>query len=31
MSNRILIVYASKYGCTEKAALLLQARLDGER
>ncbi|MEK3793286.1 flavodoxin domain-containing protein [Paenibacillus sp. FSL R7-0204] len=29
MSNRILIVYASKYGCTEKAALLLQTRLDG--
>ncbi|MEK4042435.1 flavodoxin domain-containing protein [Paenibacillus sp. FSL H8-0048] len=29
MSNRILIVFASKYGCTEKAALLLQARLDG--
>lgn len=28
MSNRILIVYASKYGCTEKAALLLQARLN---
>ena len=29
MSNRILIVYASKYGCTEKAALLLQAKLAG--
>lgn len=29
MSNRILIVYASKYGCTEKAAFLLQAKLNG--
>lgn len=29
MCNRILIVYASKYGCTEKAAFLLQSRLCG--
>lgn len=29
MSNRILIVYASKYGCTEKAAMQLKSRLDG--
>lgn len=29
MNNRILIVYASKYGCTEKAAFLLQAKLNG--
>ncbi|WNS45041.1 flavodoxin domain-containing protein [Paenibacillus sp. MMS20-IR301] len=27
--GRTLIVYTSKYGCTEKAALLLKARLDG--
>lgn len=29
MSNRILILYAGKYGCTEKAAMQLQSRLDG--
>lgn len=29
MSNRILILYAGKYGCTEKAAMQLQSRLEG--
>lgn len=27
MRNRTLIMYASKYGCTEKAAILLKSRL----
>ncbi|MEK4058637.1 MULTISPECIES: flavodoxin domain-containing protein [Paenibacillus] len=27
MRNRTLIMYASKYGCTEKAAMLLKSRL----
>ncbi|WP_052770024.1 flavodoxin domain-containing protein [Paenibacillus sp. IHB B 3415] len=27
MSNRTLILYAGKYGCTEKAAFLLKSRL----